>query len=101
MLKLAEFEVLQGMQQEAAAERTARAERITVAVDAAVAREMEAARKRRARAWDKQLGRRSDGKVIRPIKPGGKRFTFSQPAMTPLKQNEMRHRMARAEEESR
>jgi hypothetical protein len=43
---------------------------------------LDALRKRRERLWNKELGRRSDGHVIRPIRRDGKRFVFG-PVLNP------------------
>lgn len=43
---------------------------------------VDALRKRRERRWNKELGRRADGHVIRPIRRDGKRFVFG-PVVTP------------------
>jgi hypothetical protein len=42
---------------------------------------VDALRKRRERLWNKALGRRSDGRAIRPIRRDGKRFVFG-PVLT-------------------
>jgi hypothetical protein len=86
---------LQALQASAATDRQDTAGQIAVKVDVVLSRKIEAARKRRAYHWDKALGRRVDGAVIRPIPPTGGRFVYRQPAIDPLEQNRIRHQLVR------
>ena len=99
MLKLSDNPVLQALRHGEGAdlsqdERDERADRLRHHIDVRVRLESKAAVMRRQRRWNKTLGRRSDGAVIRPIRDGR---LFDQPAMSPLDKNAMRHRLAREE----